>query len=66
MIIGSNIGGGLTLYGSVPVLMAASLAEKEGHKISFGLYAKKVAPAVFLQLLVSDFYILLLEILGVL
>ncbi len=66
MIIGSNIGGGLTLYGSVPVLMAASLAEKGGHKISFGLYAKKIAPAVFLQLLVSDFYILLLEILGVL
>ncbi|RLF02963.1 MAG: hypothetical protein DRJ64_08800 [Thermoprotei archaeon] len=65
LIFGSNIGGGLTLFGSIPVLMAVSLAEREGYTITSGYYMKRVGPLVFLQLLISDIYLIVLQIMGI-
>ncbi len=66
LIFGSNIGGGLTLFGSIPVLMAVSLAEREGFPITSGFYLKKIGPLVMLQLIVSGIYILALQFMGLL
>ncbi len=57
LIIGSSIGGGLTIYGSIPVLTAASLAEEKGYRITVGAYSKKIAPLVLVHLVVSALYL---------
>ena len=66
LIFGSNIGGGLTLFGSIPVLMAVSLAEREGFHITSGFYMKKIGPLVLLQLIISGIYVTILQLLGIL
>jgi len=57
LIIGSSIGGGLTIYGSIPVLTAASLAEEKGYKVTVGDYSRKIMPLVFIHLVVSALYL---------
>ena len=57
LIIGSGIGGGLTIYGSVPVLTMISIAEREGHTITVGEYSKSAAPLAIAHLAISALYL---------
>jgi len=57
LIIGSGVGGGLTLYGSVPTLTMVSIAEREGYTISVGDYSKSATPLAVIHLVVSALYL---------
>ncbi|MCD6457709.1 MAG: anion permease [Thermoproteales archaeon] len=57
LIIGSGVGGGLTIYGSVPVLTMISIAERKGYDITVSDYSRKAAPLALLHLIVSAFYL---------
>ncbi|WP_282941303.1 ArsB/NhaD family transporter [Paenibacillus sp. RC67] len=57
LAIGASIGGGATLIGSHANLIAAGLAMKEGHEISFTKYLKTALPLTLLLLLISTAYV---------
>ncbi|MBE1443440.1 ArsB/NhaD family transporter [Paenibacillus sp. OAS669] len=58
LAIGASIGGGATLIGSHANLVAAGLAMKEGHEISFMGYMKTALPLTLLLLVLSTGYIM--------
>ena len=64
LILGSGIGGGLTPFGSMPVLVALTIAEKEGYHVSFGYYTKNILPLVVIHLVLSSIYLLILNFLN--
>lgn len=61
LILGSNVGGGLSMYGSLPILMALSMAEREGYRVTVEAYTRRIVPLVALHLVISSAYLLLLN-----
>jgi len=53
LIVGSNLGGNLTTFGSPSVLIGIRLLERRKMEISMGEYVKKCYPIALAQILVS-------------
>lgn len=64
LLVGASIGGSMTYYGSVPILVALSKSEEMGYKVSTTLYTKVAVPLALIQLLVSSLYIYMLIFIG--
>ena len=62
MIIGSNLGGGFTPFGSPPVFIAVRILEKWGKEVGFGRFLKISAPLVLAQVASSMVYIAILTL----
>lgn len=59
LALGACLGGNATLVGASANVVMAGVAEKHGHKISFGRFALYGIPAVLVSLLISSAYIYL-------
>ncbi len=64
-VLGGNIGGSLTPLGSITILMALEILNREGYEMSFFGYIKKTIPLTLLFGLLSIGYAILLIVLGV-
>ena len=57
LAIGADLGGNATIIGASANVVLAALAEREGHRISFGAYLRYGLPVTFVCLVVSSIYL---------
>ncbi|UJG44244.1 MAG: hypothetical protein K9W46_03450 [Candidatus Heimdallarchaeum endolithica] len=63
-VLGGNIGGALTPLGSITILMALEILNREGYKITFMDYVKKTLPLTLTFALLSIGYSIILILSG--
>ncbi|MCD6369428.1 MAG: hypothetical protein J7L38_06505 [Thermoproteales archaeon] len=66
LIVGGNLGGSLTNFGSPSVFVGIRLAERKGYHVSIGEYMKTAVPLVLIQLFTALTYLMILNSLGLL
>jgi Na+/H+ antiporter NhaD/arsenite permease-like protein len=54
---GADLGGNLTIIGASANVILVSMAEREGHPISFGRFLLYAAPVTLVTILVSSGYL---------
>lgn len=54
LALGADMGGNLTLVGASANVVVASIAERSGHRLTFGMFLRYGVLAVFISLLVSS------------
>ena len=64
LIIGANLGGNITTFGSIPTLTATRMAERAGRRISTGFFTKISTPLTLLQLSLSAIFLIMLTLIG--
>ncbi|HET9541138.1 MAG TPA: ArsB/NhaD family transporter [Candidatus Limnocylindria bacterium] len=57
LAIGADLGGNATIIGASANVVLAALADREGHRISFGAYLRYGLPVTFVCLVVSSIYL---------
>ncbi|MBC8497319.1 MAG: ArsB/NhaD family transporter [Anaerolineales bacterium] len=57
LALGACLGGNFTLVGAAANVVVASLAEKSGHPISFGLFLRYGAVTTFMSLVLASAYV---------
>ena len=57
LALGACLGGNFTLVGAAANIVVASLAEKSGHPISFGLFLRYGAITTFMSLVIASAYV---------
>jgi Na+/H+ antiporter NhaD/arsenite permease-like protein len=57
LAIGTDLGGNATIIGASANVVLAALADREGHRISFGTYLRYGLPVTFGMLVVSTIYL---------
>lgn len=57
LAMGACLGGNATIIGASANLVGASLADKEGHKISFFEYAKVGFPVMIITVIIASFFL---------
>jgi len=57
LAIGADIGGNATLVGASANVIVSGMAEKEGHRISFGGFMKVAAPLTLISMLIATAYV---------
>lgn len=57
LILGADLGGNFTIIGASANVVVAGLAERNGHKISFGSFFKYSLPITFVSIAVSSVYL---------
>ncbi len=57
LAIGADLGGNATIIGASANVILASMAEREGHRISFGSFLRYGLPVTFVSMLISTVYI---------
>ena len=62
LAMGADFGGNLTLVGASANVVAANLAERSGHKISFAMFLRYGFITVLISLLLSSLYLELLYV----
>lgn len=58
LALGADFGGNLTLVGASANIVAASLAERSGHKLTFGAFLKYGWVVVFTSLIISSIWLM--------
>ena len=57
LAIGADLGGNATIIGASANVVLAALADREGHRISFGAYLRYGLPVTFVCMVVSSIYL---------
>lgn len=57
LALGADFGGNLTLVGASANVVVASIAERSGHRLTFGLFLRYGAMTVFISLLISTVWL---------
>ncbi len=57
LALGADMGGNLTLVGASPNIVVASIAERSGHKLTFGMFLRYGVMTVLVSLFVSTVWI---------
>lgn len=57
LALGACLGGNATLIGASANVLMSGVAEKHGHHIGFGRFARYGIPAVLVSLLISSAYV---------
>ena len=57
LAIGADLGGNMTIIGASANVILASMAEREGHPITFGAFLRYGLPVTFGTVLISTVYI---------
>ena len=59
LALGACFGGNGTIIGASANVVTTGIAEKAGHKISFGRFVKEAAPITIISLIISSIFLLL-------
>ncbi len=57
LVLGADMGGNLTLVGASANVVVASIAERSGHKLTFGMFLRYGVVTVIITLIVSTLWI---------
>lgn len=57
LALGADMGGNLTLVGASANVVVASIAERSGHRLTFGMFLRYGLLAVFISLVISTIWI---------
>ncbi|NPA91901.1 MAG: ArsB/NhaD family transporter [Chloroflexi bacterium] len=60
LALGADMGGNLTLVGASANVVVASIAERSGHKLTFGMFLRYGVMTVFISLLIGTLWIWLM------
>jgi Na+/H+ antiporter NhaD/arsenite permease-like protein len=59
LALGACFGGNGTIIGASANVVTTGIAEKAGHKITFGAFLKQAAPITIISLIISSVFLLL-------